>query len=92
MPLRPRIIVICDRQEPIIFPTAIPLDSKPLSLYIPDIRLRNISGREVPMETTVNPIIKSEIPNFLAILIDLPTAISEENIRAIIPKKTVATA
>jgi hypothetical protein len=52
--------------EPIILPTAISEGRSFNFAVIDEIRDTDSSGKEVPNAITVNPMIKGEIPNFLA--------------------------
>ena len=81
----PKSRVIWTRFPPIIFPTISPELSIPLRLFNADFMLFEISGKEVPMEVMVKPIINSDIPIFLAIRCAAPTIISEPNHNPTIP-------
>jgi hypothetical protein len=81
----PKSKVIWTRFPPIIFPTIIPELSIPLRLFNADLILLDISGKDVPTEVIVKPIINSDIPIFFAIRCAAPTTISEPNHNPIIP-------
>ena len=75
-PTIPSTIVIWLSSLPMIFPTAIPEASFPAAVLNPAARLVDISGREVPIEVIVNPIMSSDIPIHRAIVLAASTTTS----------------
>ena len=79
IPAIPNINVIWLRHEPIAFPTTIPDVSNPANLWNPPAILTAISGKEVPIDTIVNPMNNSEILKNLAKFCDPLTTSSAPN-------------
>ena len=84
-PTVPRIMVIWLIHEPMIFPTAIPLEVIPSLIRSTAVMFEEISGRDVPIEVIVRHTTNSVIPILRAILLAAFTAMSEAHHRPNIP-------